>query len=63
MRAEVAQARAELEGVRDNGQENGQPSSSIVKRLEKVVLGREERLKAKVDIPADPGISFEPGID
>lgn len=64
MRAEVAQARAELEAVRDSGQDNGQPSASIVKRLEKVVLGREERLKAKLDTPADPGISFEEtGID
>lgn len=64
MRAEVAQVRAELEAVRDSGQDNGQPSASIVKRLEKVVLGREERLKAKLDTPADPGISFEEtGID
>ena len=41
MRTEVAQARAELEAVRDSGQENGQPSASIVKRLEKVVLARD----------------------
>ncbi|MFJ4230029.1 helicase-related protein, partial [Paenarthrobacter nicotinovorans] len=61
---EVAQARAELEAVKNNGQDNGQANSSIVKRLEKAVMSREERLKAKLDTPADPGISFEEtGID
>ena len=64
MRAEVAQIRAELEAARDNGLDDGHTNASIVKRLEKVVLGREERLKAKLDTPVDPGISFEEtGID
>ena len=64
MSAEVAQLRAELEAAKDNGQENGKANSSIIKRLEKVVLAQEERLKAKLDTPADPGINFEEtGID
>ncbi|ACL42491.1 helicase domain protein (plasmid) [Pseudarthrobacter chlorophenolicus A6] len=62
--AEVAQARAELEAVKDTSRDGGQNNSSIIKRLEKAVMGREERLKAKLDTPADPGISFEEtGID
>ncbi|WP_240987098.1 helicase-related protein [Arthrobacter sp. Soil736] len=64
LKAEVAQLRAELEAAKDNGQENGRANSSIVKRLEKAVLAQEESLKAKLDTPADPGISFEEtGID
>ncbi len=64
MQAEVSQMRAELEAAKENGQENGMTNSSIVKRLEKLVLAQEERLKAKLDTPADPGISFEEtGID
>jgi hypothetical protein len=64
MRGEVAQMRAELEAAKENGQENGKADASIVNRLEKVVLSQEERLKAKLGTPADPGISFEEtGID
>ncbi|MFF1831123.1 helicase-related protein [Paenarthrobacter sp. NPDC058040] len=64
MRAEVAQVRAELEAAKSNAGDNGRANASIIKRLEKAVMGREERLKAKLDTPADPGISFEEtGID
>jgi len=62
--AEVIQMRAELEAAKENGQDNGRANASIVKRLEKAVLSQEETLKAKLDTPADPGISFEEtGID
>ncbi|WP_369745826.1 DEAD/DEAH box helicase family protein [Paenarthrobacter sp. AMU7] len=62
--AEVIQMRAELEAVKDSGEDNGRANASIIKRLEKAVLAQEETLKAKLDTPADPGISFEEtGID
>ncbi|BCW42732.1 hypothetical protein StoSoilB3_42670 (plasmid) [Arthrobacter sp. StoSoilB3] len=62
--SEIAQLRADLESAKNNGQENGRGGSSIVKRLEKIILSEEEVLKAKLDSPADPGISFEEtGID
>ena len=35
-----------------------------VKRIEKAIAGREQKLKAKLDAPRDPGISFEhTGLD
>ncbi|UUL78008.1 hypothetical protein NG819_21905 (plasmid) [Pseudarthrobacter sp. Fe7] len=62
--SEVTQMRAELEAVKNSEQDNGRANSSIIKRLEKAVLAQEEALKAKLDAPADPGISFEEtGID
>ncbi|MET3952838.1 helicase-related protein [Arthrobacter sp. UYEF36] len=62
--SEVIQMRAELEAVKTNEQDNGRANSSIIKRLEKAVLAQEETLKARLDTPADPGISFEEtGID
>ncbi|MCD5342782.1 helicase [Arthrobacter sp. AK04] len=62
--SEVMQMRAELEAVKSSEQDNGRANSSIIKRLEKALLAQEETLKAKLDAPADPGISFEEtGID
>ncbi|MDJ0321957.1 helicase-related protein [Pseudarthrobacter sp. PS3-L1] len=64
MAEEVAQSRAELEALRESSAEKGQANSSLVKRMEKAVMAREESLKAKLDTPTDPGITFEEtGID
>ncbi|MGO9959168.1 MAG: helicase-related protein, partial [Solirubrobacteraceae bacterium] len=59
LRREVEQLRAALGGARDR--EGG---SLTVKRLERMVLAREEKLKKQIDAIKDVGISFEStGID
>ena len=59
LRREVEQLRAALSGARDR--EGG---SLTVKRLERMVLAREEKLKKQTDAIKDVGISFEQtGID
>ncbi|EMY32805.1 putative helicase [Arthrobacter crystallopoietes BAB-32] len=61
---EVAGMRAELAAAQASNAENGRANSSLIKRLEKSVMAYEERLKAKLDTPVDPGINFEEtGID
>ena len=56
-RQQVAQLRDMLERAKgDRG--------LTVKRIEKAIAGREQKLKAKLDAPRDPGISFEEtGLD
>jgi len=59
LRRGVEQLRVALTAAR--GRER---RSLTVKRLEKMLLGREERLKKQTDAIKDPGISFEEtGID
>lgn len=65
--AQADYLRRQIAGYRrvlTDGEENGQLSSSLVKRIEKKILTAEERLKATLDVPRDPGVSFEDtGID
>ncbi|MDP9886087.1 N12 class adenine-specific DNA methylase [Sinomonas atrocyanea] len=63
--AEVSRLRAELEAVKaQQAQGPGMAGAGLVKRMEKRVLAREEDIKALLDKPTDPGLSFEQsGID
>jgi hypothetical protein len=56
-REQVAQLRAMLDRAKGD-------RALTVKRIEKAIAGREQKLKAKLDAPRDPGITFEStGID
>ncbi len=56
----VEQLRAQLDALR----EGGEASRLTVKRMEKLLLSQENRLRGKLDTIKDPGITFEEtGID
>lgn len=60
---EIARKRQELAEASARAAENGQPSSTV-KKMESQILAQEEKLKARLDGPVDPGITFEQtGID
>ncbi len=55
---EIGKLRDQLETAKANG------ASRTVKQVEKKLLAQEEKVKAKLDRPRDPGVSFEEtGID
>ncbi|WP_229867436.1 helicase-related protein [Sinomonas cellulolyticus] len=61
---ELARMRAELEAVKTQAQGPGMAGPGLVKRMEKILLAREEAIKNLLDKPTDPGLSFEQsGID
>uniref|UniRef100_UPI003899C835 helicase-related protein n=1 Tax=Pigmentiphaga litoralis TaxID=516702 RepID=UPI003899C835 len=61
---ELERLRAEFEAVKGQAQGPGVAGAGLVKRMEKRVLAREETVKALLDKPTDPGLSFEQsGID
>ena len=57
---QVAEHRRQIEAANERGDRPGR----VLKQMEKKLLRREEEIKAKLNLPADPGISFEDsGID
>ncbi|WP_286166924.1 helicase-related protein [Arthrobacter sp. AQ5-05] len=60
---EIARKRQELAAASARASEQGQPSMTV-KKMESQIQAQEEKMKAKLDRPVDPGITFEQtGID
>ncbi len=58
---EVEQMRQEIQAAQSRSDAN---QNSALKRMEKTLLRAEQKLQEKLDVPRDPGISFEEtGID